>query len=247
MKREHHLLPSDAMGRRMHVWCYGDFGHPVLVFPTAAGFAHEWEAQGMIDAVAGLIEAGRIKLYCTESNVAETWTNKESDPQWRVGRHRAYERYVLDDLVPAIRSDCRTPDIPIATTGCSLGALYAATFCLKQPETFPWALCMSGRYRATEFTGEGVGREVYFDNPMAFVPNLSGAELERVRRHAHLVLVCGQGPWEEGCIEETCEFADILAAKGISHERDIWGRDVSHGWEWWRRQAAYHLERKFGR
>jgi esterase/lipase superfamily enzyme len=72
---------------------------------------------------------------------------------------------------------------------------------------------------------------------------MDGPTLERVREGTHLTLVCGQGAWEEGCIEETQALADLLAAKGISHSRDIWGLDVSHEWPWWRRQARYHLGR----
>ena len=246
MLRRHEMLPSPAMGRPVHLWCYGHFGPPLVVFPTAAGFAHEWEAQGMVEALAPLIESGRLKLYCPESNVSEAWTRRDSDPSWRIQRHRAYEEFVLTTLVPWIRGDCRTATIPLAATGCSLGAMYAANMALKFPEVFRWALCMSGRYLATVFTDGFSNLEVYLNNPLAYVPNLAGAALERVRRNTHLVLVCGQGPWEEGCIEETQTLADFLAAKGISHERDIWGRDVSHNWAWWKRQAQHHLGKRFG-
>ena len=73
---------------------------------------------------------------------------------------------------------------------------------------------------------------------MSYVPNLNGHELERVRRHTHLVLVCGQGKWEDGNIDEARAFGYLLHTKGISHELDVWGDDVSHEWPWWRRQAA---------
>jgi esterase/lipase superfamily enzyme len=78
---------------------------------------------------------------------------------------------------------------------------------------------------------------------MAFVPNLDGEALELVRRNTHLVLVCGQGKWEEGNIEDTQAFAGILGSKGISHQCDLWGHDVAHGWGWWQRQARHHLGR----
>src|SRR5574337_1045558 len=102
----HLMLPSPAMERNVHVWTYGHFGMPVLVFPTAAGFAHEWHAQGMVDVLEPLLAAGAIKLYCPESNVSEAWTRKDADPAWRMTRHAAYERFVLDTLVPFIREDC---------------------------------------------------------------------------------------------------------------------------------------------
>lgn len=243
----HLMLPSPAMGRDIHLWTYGHFGAPVLVFPTAAGFAHEWQAQGMIDALAPLLAAGRIKLYCPESNVSEAWTRKENAPAWRIQRHQAYERFVLDTLVPFIRHDCHTPTIRIGLAGASLGGMYAATFALKHPEIFDYSLCMSGRYEVRNFTSGYDSPDVYYNNPLAFVPHLQGAALERVRQHTFLALVCGRGRWEEGCIEETIALAEWLHRKDIPHERDLWGFDVAHDWDWWRRQVTYHMNRRYGR
>jgi esterase/lipase superfamily enzyme len=241
MIQSHERVPSRVMGRPMHLWRYGHFGKPLLVFPTAAGFAHEWAAHEMTDVLSDLIEGGRLKLYCTESNVAEAWTRKEQAPDWRIRRHQVFEQYVLDELVPWIQADCHTPGIPIGVAGCSLGAYYAANFALKHPEVFPYALCMSGRYEMRHFTGGFNNGDVYFNNPLAYAPNLGGEALERIRQHTHLTLVCGQGAYEEGCIEETQALADVLEAKGISCWRDIWGHDVAHQWPWWQRQARMHL------
>ena len=63
------MLPSSGMGRSVHVWCFGHYGHPVVA--KRGRFAHEWQAQGMVEALEPMIQAGRIKLYCPESNVAE--------------------------------------------------------------------------------------------------------------------------------------------------------------------------------
>lgn len=243
MFRKHDLIPSRAMGREMHLWRFGDFGAPLVVFPSASGMAHEWDAHGMVEALAGLIEGGKLKLYCTESNVAEAWTRREADPRWRLSRHAAFERFVLDELVPFVREDCRTPGIALGAAGTSLGAYYACNFALKQPEIFRFALCMSGRYDIAEFAGGLRAPEVYFNNPMAYVTNLEGPELDRVRRSTRLTLVCGQGRWEDGNVDETRTFARILEAKKIPHRLDIWGHDVSHEWVWWRRQAVFHLGR----
>ena len=75
MRCHHEMLPSEAMGRRVHVWCYGHFGAPIVVFPSAAGFAHEWEAHGVVEALAPLIDSGRIhdgleKLQSAERQLA---------------------------------------------------------------------------------------------------------------------------------------------------------------------------------
>ncbi len=246
MFAKHEMIPSQSMGRRMHLWRYGHYGPPLLVFPSASGMAHEWQAHGMVEALADLIGAGKLKLYTSESNVAEAWTRKESDPRWRLSRHEAYEQYVMNELVPFIREDCKSPDIPIGVSGTSLGGYYSALFALKYPETFRYALCLSARYDITEFCGGLDSPEVYFNNPMAFVPGLEGEALERIKRHTHLTLVCGQGRWEDGNVDEARMLGGMLAQKEISHKVDIWGQDVSHEWPWWRRQARFHLGAMFG-
>jgi esterase/lipase superfamily enzyme len=246
MKKHLERVASPQLERNLSLWSYGHWGQPLVVFPTAAGFAHEWEAQGVLETLAPLVEGGRLKLYCPESNIAEAWTRREGDAAWRIQRHIAYERWVVETLVPKIREDCQSPGIPISAAGASLGGFYAANFALKYPETFRWSLCLSGRYSMTHFTDGFSNLDVYYNNPIAYVANLEGESLERVRRHTHLVLVCGRGKWEEGCLEETQALAELCRRQGIPHELDLWGADVSHDWGWWKRQALHHLGRRFG-
>lgn len=245
MESRYLRLPSHHLDRRVHMWTFGWWGTPVLVFPTSSGMAHEWQAAGAVDALAPLIDAGRIKLYCPESNVSQSWRS-DDPPDQRVARHLAYERFILDELVPWIRQDCQTPNIRMATTGASLGALYAATMALKHPDLFEWALCLSGRYQADIFLDGYAAAETWFLHPLAFVPGLRGDALRRVRNQTHLVLVAGRGNYEANCAAETHKLADALQERGISHERDLWGLDVSHDWTWWKRQLRYHLVRRYG-
>jgi len=235
------MIPDSHLGRQVHMWQFGSFGMPVVVFPSAAGFAHEWQAQGMIEALAPLLNRGKIKLYCPESNVAEAWTRKDHSPAERMQRHRRYEQFVLHTLLPYIRRDCGGWTHPVWTTGCSLGAMYSALFALKFPTQFNRALCMSGRYQATAFIEGPVIQDIYFNSPLHFMPNLSGDALQHVQRNTHLTLVCGQGKWEEGCIEETRALSALLQRKHVPHYQDIWGHDVTHSWSWWTRQARHHL------
>jgi len=46
------MIPSAAMGREMHLWCYGHFGMPLLVFQSAAVFAPEWVANRLISSLS---------------------------------------------------------------------------------------------------------------------------------------------------------------------------------------------------
>jgi esterase/lipase superfamily enzyme len=244
MSARHLLLESPALGRRAHLWCFGELGRPLLVFPSNAGVAHEWQRSGMIDALGPLLAEGRMKIYCPESNVSRSFSGQGSLEE-RLAHLRAYERFVLDTLVPFIRADCNTNDIPIVTTGCSVGALYAALFVLKHPETFARALCLSGRYRASRFFGDPDHSEVYFNDPLAFVPNLSGTALDRVRHNAHLTVVVGRGAHENRCIPETAEMGGWLQNKGIPHHLAFWGEDSAHSYPWWQKQAFHYLRQMF--
>ncbi|MEC8378848.1 MAG: alpha/beta hydrolase-fold protein [Myxococcota bacterium] len=238
-------LPSQAMGRPIHLWAYGYFGLPVIVFPSAAGFAHEWQAQGMIEVLKPLLAAGKIKLYCPESNVAEAWTRHERPLEERMQKHVAYEKFISEELMSFIRKDCNWANPTVTVTGCSLGAMYAANFALKFPELFNQAICMSGRYLATELTKGQHSLDVYFNSPIAYVSNLNGHALERVKKHTKIILVCGRGAYEEGCIEETISLGRILQRKQIPNYIDIWGTESRHDWGWWKQQALKHFRQQF--
>jgi esterase/lipase superfamily enzyme len=77
------------------------------------------------------------------------------------------------------------------------------------------------------------------------VAHLGGDHLDWLRGQLSLLLVCGQGQWEDttGSLDATRRFAELLASKGIRHEMDLWGHDVPHDWTSWRAQLAHHLPR----
>ena len=233
-------LESPALGRGIHVWCYGHFGTPLIVFPSNAGVAHEWEKSGMIEALGPLLAQGRVKIYAVETNVSRSFSGEGSVAQ-RMAHHLAYEQFVMETLVPFIREDCRSANVPMITTGCSVGALYASLMVLKHPETFRQALCLSGRYRTSRFFDSASNDDVYFNDPLAFLPNLDGIALERVRRQAHLTVVVGQGAHEHSCITETAELGTLLKRKRIPSHVAFWGKDSSHTYPWWQRQAKHYL------
>jgi esterase/lipase superfamily enzyme len=237
-------LPSEAMGRPVHLWTFGHAGHPILVFPSAAGMAHEWQHSGAVEALAPLIRAGRIRLICPESNVSVAWTG-DGPPAWRLAQHARYERFLIDELLPYVYGLCGGP-VPVSTAGCSFGAFYALNTALKHPERFDHALGLSGRYRTATFLDGHHSDASYFNEPLAYVPGLSGTALAAART-VTATLVVGQGAYEGRCIEETVAMAGALRQRGIPVHLDLWGHDVSHEWVWWRRQLVYHLTRRHGR
>lgn len=246
MQRRYEEIYAPSLNRKMSVLAYGHFGAPVIAFPSGGGRFFDFENNEMVASIAHLIEGGIIKLYCPDGIDNETWLNNETDAYWRGLQHNAYERFLVDNLVPTIRFDCNDPNARIGLVGCSLGAYHAANTALKHPSIFHYALCMSGRYDLEIIMGLQSGiPEVYFNNPLAYTHNMHGDALNHVRSNTHIALVCGQGAWEDKCLAETHRLADVLRDKGISHERDIWGYDVEHHWHWWRKQIVHHLGKTF--
>jgi esterase/lipase superfamily enzyme len=225
------------------ILAYGHYGRPVVAFPSENGEAADWEERGMVEALARLLDAGRLKLYCIPSFDRESWTRGDLSLEARAERHGHYGRWVLTRLVPFVQTDSHTHEL--IATGTSFGAYHAANFCLKRADLFPLALCLSGVYDVSVQGGGERGDAVYFNNPMDYVGHLDGDHLDWLRAQASLLLVCGQGQWEDttGALESTRRFGSLLAAKGIRHEVDLWGHDVPHDWPAWRRQITHHLAR----
>jgi esterase/lipase superfamily enzyme len=225
---------------------YGHYGRPIVVFPSEQGRAEDFENNGMIGAVEGLIEAGRVKFYCVDSADGYSWSDNSVPTEERARRHGRYESWVITQVLPWVSDDCGGAT-EFATLGCSLGAFHAANFALKRADVFPLALCFSGNYDPSTWHAWGEqGNETYFNNPMSYLANMHGDHLDWLRSRVSLLLVVGQGAWEvdpTGALPSTQAFAQRLAEKGIRHELDLWGYDIPHDWPSWRAQLAHHLPR----
>ncbi len=246
MEREQVELEVPGTDRTGTMIRYGHFGRPVLVFPSEAGRARDYEDNGMVGAVADLVDAGRVKLYCVDAFDHLTWSDRSIPVEERARRHGGYEAWILEQVVPAIGRDA-SGAASIVATGCSMGAFHALNFALKHADLFGVAICQSGSYDPTGWHAWGEpGEATYFNNPSAYVPNLHGDHLEWLRSRLFVLLTVGQGAWEThptGSLSAARAMTPLLQAKGIDCELDEWGHDVSHDWPWWQRQLAHHLPR----
>ncbi len=244
MRRDHLSIYSPAIGAGGGVIAYGNYGRPLLVFPSQQGACYDYENNGMIGSIAHLIDEGRVKVYAVDSFDASTWDDESVPLEERARRHSMFEDWIVNQVVPFIFEDSGGPQEPIAT-GCSFGAFHAANLCLKRADLFPLAICLSGVYDIGNHGWGERGDAVYFNNPMDYVEHMDDDHLEWLRGRANLVLVAGQGMWEDttGALDSTRAFAGRLHANGIRHELDLWGHDVPHDWSSWRAQIAHHLPR----
>jgi esterase/lipase superfamily enzyme len=236
-------LWSPAIGADGRVLAYGHWGRPLLAFPSQEGAAWQYEERGMIEAMAGPIEAGLVKVYAVDSFDSGSWYREGLPLEERARLHGLYEDWIVNQVVPFVQEDSSSPELVV--TGVSFGAYHAANFALRRADLFPLAICHSGVYDVSVVAGGERGDAVYFNNPADYVAHLGGDHLAWLRDRVSLLLIAGQGQWEDttGALESTKRFAGLLAEKGIRHELDLWGHDVPHDWPAWRAQIAHHLPR----
>jgi len=242
MRVQTHHLPGRALGRPMELREFGDRGQPILAFPSQDGHVGDFEGFGMIHACASLIEAGRVRFLVLDGNDWESWTNQGIHAAERVKRHRDYERWVLDEVLPLAREGAGT-DRPW-TTGCSMGAFHAANFFFRHPDLFGGVVGISGLYDTGSFVGDHFDDEVYFNSPIKFLPGLRDEAILAAMRRGSITFMVGQGAWEEDCLRDTRALETALASIGVPAWFDYWGHDVNHDWPWWRQMLPYALGRR---
>jgi esterase/lipase superfamily enzyme len=230
---------SERLGVESTLARWGDYGQPVLIFPTAGGDAEEIERFLMIKVLEPLIEAGKIKIYSCDSVAGQVWFNKTGSPDYRMKMQHAFHQYVKHEVAPAIHNDCQSADIGIWTAGASIGAFHAAAVVCRFPDLFHRAISMSGTYNLMRFIEVSEPNEEYrVSSPLYFVPHLEGPHLDLLRQR-YIHIATGEGKWEN--VGESWGLANVLGAKGIPNRVDNWGPAWHHDWITWREMMPKYL------
>ncbi len=241
MRRDTTSWFSHNLGMDMPLVAYGTSGYPLLMFPTAAADYLEYERFLLLDAIKPLIESGRLRAYSVNSVNRYSLLNEQASPKWKAELQTRYDRYIQEEVLPLIRDECGAAARPL-TTGASLGAFLAANCYFKHPDNFRGTIAMSGSYDIRSYLKNYTDDNVYFNNPIQYVKNLNDDYyLPILRKADSIVIVTGQGAFEAP--ERSRDFSGILDEKGIPHLLDVWGHDVKHDWEWWRRMLPFYLEK----
>jgi esterase/lipase superfamily enzyme len=230
---------SSHLDRDMPIVRYGDYGMPVLFFPTAAADYLEYERFRLIDSIAHLVEAKLINIFSIDSINKDAWLNEEVAPARRAELQVAYDRYVAEEVVPYIRNACQSDDIKVTVTGASFGAYHAMNEFLKHPDLFAGVIAMSGCYDIRSSCDGHHDENVYFNNPVEYMPNLEDEAILGKIREGKVTIVTGQGDYENP--DYSKEMAGILKSRGIDVNLDLWGQDVKHDWPWWNRMLNHYL------
>jgi esterase/lipase superfamily enzyme len=223
----------------MGVARYGDYGKPVVFFPTGGGDFLDCERFLMVEALAPLILGGRIKLYAVDSVCRQSWTASDVPPPEKSRMQARYDQYLTDELIPFIRADCGGTDQGFAACGASIGAYNALNTTCKHPDAFDLMIGMSGTYVMDRRMHGYWDEDYYFNAPVQFVPHLHGEQLAALRRTR---FVLGLGEAHENP-DYTWRVASVLGAKGIWNRVETWGPGSGHDWPTWRAMLPLFLDR----
>lgn len=226
MHRDHRKWWSPALERDMELLVFGERGTPVLVFPTSMGRFYQWEDFGLVGHMAPRIEQGWLQLWCVDTVDEESFYAKHKPPQERVARHLVYERYLLDEVIPAIRADNEIPFLILA--GASFGATQAAMLATRHPAVAKKAVCLSGAYAVSRWLDES--EHGYYLDPLAFLPGLTDARYLDPLREMEIVIATGE---LDPNVDESKRFAALLQEKGVSADLHLW-QGWAHDWPFWK-------------
>jgi esterase/lipase superfamily enzyme len=68
---------SPSLDKNMPIASYGHYGFALLLIPTAAADYLEYERFQLIDALAPMINAGKLKVFSIDSINKESWMNTQ--------------------------------------------------------------------------------------------------------------------------------------------------------------------------
>lgn len=235
MQRSYRKWWSPALERDMELLVFGGHGTPVLVYPTSMGRFYQWEDFGLVGHMAPRIDEGWLQLWCVDSVDGESFYARSRSPHERASRHLAYERYVIGEVVPAIRSDNDTAFLIAA--GASFGATHVAMLLTRHPGLVGKAVCLSGAYDLSRWLDGSREGDGYYLDPLAFLPGLTDERYLGPMRGTEVIVATGE---QDPNVEDSRRFAALLQEKGVPAELHLWD-GWAHDWPYWKEMVDVFL------
>ena len=242
MIRSYHKWFTHRLGREMELLVFGHSGERVVVFPARLGRFYEYEDWRLVEALREPLEAGSLQLFCVDGIDGESLYCENCHPVERIARHKAYESYVLEEVLP-FTQDLNDHPVLVAH-GCSFGAFHAANIALRHPQHFRRLVALSGRYDLTRSIGSfrdlfdgHYDQDVYFHTPLHFVPLLEDQSILRQYRAMEIIFVVGR---EDPFYDSTRAMSKVLCEKGVSNHLAVWEGEA-HRAHYWRQMVRQYL------
>jgi esterase/lipase superfamily enzyme len=224
MQEEYIKWYSPNLSRDFDMLTFGHAGQPVILFPTSKGRYYENKDFKLIDSVADFIDAGKMKIYCPDGIDEWSWYSKDIHPADRVKNHMWYDKMLHEEVVSRALNE--TGYGKIVTAGCSFGGYHAANFAFRQPWLVSHMFSMSGAFDITGQLDGFYNEDVYYNNPVDFLPNDHNPGLWEMN------IVLGTTD-QDICRGYNEHLSEILSRKGINHWLDM-RHDALHDWPIWR-------------
>lgn len=213
----------------MLVFGYG--GRPVILFPTSQGKYYEAKDHGLVDSVSWFIENGDIKLYCPSGIDHLSWYNKGIPAADRAKNQQLYDDFIYNEILgQAFEQTGRRKAV---MAGCSFGAYHAANFSFRHPEKVNCMIAMSGIFDIRDYTDGYYDDQIYFNNPVDFLPADNRAALW------DLGIILGTTE-QDICLEQNQRLSAILEKKAMAHWLDIRGHQP-HDWPVWQEMFPHYI------
>jgi len=231
---------SAYLGREMEYKVYGHGGKPVIFIPCQSGRFYDFENFKMLDYWAPWIEEGRCTVFAVDSIDDIAWGAVGADNRWRTENHERWYNYVVEEFVPTVRYESGRNDI--MTFGCSMGAMHAANLLFRRPDLFDAVFAISGVYDSFDFFGDYMDDLLYNNCPVHYLSNMPQDHFYiDMYNHRKILIVVGQGAWEEPLVASTRRLETVLHQKGIQAQIEYWGFDVDHDWPWWFKMCQVYV------
>jgi esterase/lipase superfamily enzyme len=231
MNEEYKKWYSYNLNHDFEMLVFGHDGYPLILFPTSMGRYYEGKDFKMIESIRWFIDEGRIKVYCVDSIDALSWYNKSIHPEERVKNHICYDKLILEEVCGMARQETGHRKVMVA--GCSFGGFHAINFAFRHPWLVSHVFSMSGAFDMRAQLEGFYNDDVYFNNPVDFVPNDNNPELWNMR------VVLGTSD-RDICRADNERLSDILGEKGIGHWLDM-RHNADHDWPIWREMLPQYL------
>jgi esterase/lipase superfamily enzyme len=233
MNREYLHWFSKNLNREMEVLVFGDRGTKVLFFPTRKARFYDYENWGVIDALRNKIEAGVLQVFCMDSLDSESLYNSSVEPRQRIKRHLAYEKYIIEEIIPFINYKNQHPSLVVA--GCSLGAFHAVNLSFRFPHLIKKVVGMSGRYDLTQpmlafkdlFDGYR-DEDIDANTPSKFIKTLHENQLKTLR-DMEIILAIGK---DDAFLSDNYYFSKVMSEKEMAHQLYVWEGEAHHPYQW---------------
>lgn len=215
---------SNTLNRNINVEVTGNWGHPILMFPSSGGAYTQNRDFLLNESVMKYVEAGKIKLYNIETIDMLSFYDDNLATEVKLHNYELYMQFLQNEFIPFIQKECNTHRIGVG--GVSFGGYHAANTAFRFPDLVSHLFAMSATFNIRSMTPMSDDMRIFFNCPNEFMPG------EEAWKFKHMHIVLSTSDWDI-CLPRNQEMNSILNAKGIDHWYDE-KKWITHDWPLWR-------------